>query len=277
MPKIEKRIRPRSPGSSQNFIAGTIPALIHQTFPTTNLPARAHAAVSSWIERNPECAYWFHDDDDQIDFLAENFGTDVTKAYNKLPHGAFRADLWRYCVLYKHGGVYADIDTVCQTSLKNILRNDDQFVVPNTGNVPHAVFNAFICSSAGHPILERAIDHATDKILNSKLFGGYNLVGPGALGEALNLSVSKNQSAPHYVGPQNVNGVSYRIIRKCASVKGQPRRVESEGRTVLLTKYDGYLEDLEALGMTHWAQAKVKGGRLQKALKSLKRKGNTAS
>ncbi|MEO3417096.1 glycosyltransferase [Roseovarius sp. CAU 1744] len=271
MRHIEKRIPARSHGAPDGCVAGKIPAIIHQTFLSTALPDRTFDAAQSWIEHNPECEYRFYDDDDQIALLSEKFGSDVLAAYHKMPRGAHRADLWRYCALFEHGGVYADIDTVCRARLKSVLRPDDAFVVPNTGTVPHAVFNAFICSSARHPILEKAIEYATETILNSKSFEGYMMAGPGALGIALNLCIGRDGHAPHEIGGHQAGPVTYRIIKKCAASDGQPRRVESDGKTVMLTKYEGYMEDLESAGVTHWAHDKSSGGPVKSVFTALKR------
>ena len=35
-----------------------------------------------------------------------------------LPIAVMKADLWRYCVIYKYGGIYADADTVCKINPK---------------------------------------------------------------------------------------------------------------------------------------------------------------
>lgn len=271
MRHIEKRIPARAADDSGACVAGTIPAIIHQTFLSTELPDRTYEAAQSWIDHNPECEYRFYDDDDQIALLSEKFDADVLAAYNKMPRGAHRADLWRYCVLFEHGGVYADIDTVCQSSLKSVLRAEDAFVVPNTGTVPHAVFNAFIGSSPGHPILEKAIEYATETTLNARTFEGYMMAGPGALGVALNLSIGREARDPHELGAHQVGSVAYRIIEKCAPTEGQPRRVESDGKTVMLTKYDGYMDDLKSAGVSHWAHDKPADGPVKSALKSLKR------
>lgn len=269
--QIEKRIPARAPDGAAACIAGTIPAIIHQTFLSTELPDRTYEAAQSWIAHNPGCEYRFYDDDDQIALLSERFGADVLAAYHKMPRGAHRADLWRYCALYEFGGIYADIDTVCQSPLASVLRSDDAFVVPNTGTVPHAVFNAFICSSAGHPILEKAIEYATETILNARSFEGYMMAGPGALGIALNLCIGRDSHAAHELGAHQAGTVTYRIIEKCAATDGQPRRVESDGKTVMLTKYDGYMDDLQSAGVTHWAHSTSGDGPVKSALKTLKK------
>ena len=51
-----------------------------------------------------------HDDLDARKFIEFWFPSYVLAAYLKIRHGMSRADFWRVCVMYVHGGVYADAD-----------------------------------------------------------------------------------------------------------------------------------------------------------------------
>lgn len=44
--------------------------------------------------------------------------------------GAFKADLFRYCVLLIRGGVYADMDVLLETNLDDAIANDIGFMTP---------------------------------------------------------------------------------------------------------------------------------------------------
>jgi hypothetical protein len=57
----------------------------------------------------PEFTYMLFDDTDCLEFIQEYFPSNVVDAYNRLIPGAYKADLWRYCVLYVTGGIYIDI------------------------------------------------------------------------------------------------------------------------------------------------------------------------
>ena len=43
------------------------------------------------------------------DFIAKHFSEEVVYTFDKLKPGAYKADLWRYCVMYITGGIYLDI------------------------------------------------------------------------------------------------------------------------------------------------------------------------
>ena len=86
----------------------------------------------------------------------------VYECYRHLPMRVMQADLWRYCILYQYGGIYADIDTTCNSSPSALLgdteghNNPRQFVV-----VPEYV-TPLLCqwvyaSAPGHPVLRLLI------------------------------------------------------------------------------------------------------------------------
>ena len=55
-----------------------------------------------------DCVHYLFNDVDCREFIASEYPPDVLMAYDLLIPTAFKADLWRYCILYKYGGVYLD-------------------------------------------------------------------------------------------------------------------------------------------------------------------------
>ena len=86
-----------------------IPLNIYQTWHTKDLPPLMRNAVNKIIRMNPRFNYKLFDDNDCRNFIKDNFNEDVLNAFDTLIPGAYKADLWRYCILYKNGGVYLDI------------------------------------------------------------------------------------------------------------------------------------------------------------------------
>lgn len=52
------------------------------------------------------------DDKKGLQFLKENYGDAYVNRFNAFKKGAHKADLLRYAILYKYGGIYMDIKTV---------------------------------------------------------------------------------------------------------------------------------------------------------------------
>ena len=86
-----------------------IPCNIFQTWETKILPPSMFETISKIKRQNPRFKYFLFDDNDCREFIKTHFPTNVLNAYDSLIPGAYKADLWRYCILYKMGGIYIDI------------------------------------------------------------------------------------------------------------------------------------------------------------------------
>jgi len=105
-----------------------IPRNIFQTWKSDNeLTERQRAAQKSWREFNPGWGYSFYDDTRSEEFVKE-FYSDYYKVWPILTP-VERADLWRYLIVHKYGGVYADIDTVCLRSLDDVIDSEIDMVM----------------------------------------------------------------------------------------------------------------------------------------------------
>lgn len=88
---------------------GGIPKIIWQTGHT--LKPEQLALQTIWRAMNPDWDYRFLDDVAAKEFMQAHFGEETNRAYDCYPRGFMRADLLRYAVMSKYGGVYADQDT----------------------------------------------------------------------------------------------------------------------------------------------------------------------
>ena len=150
---------------------------IYQTFYTKELAVPVLDIIEQLRAANPEYRYQFFDDDDARAFINDNFDDDIRRAYGLLQIGAARADLWRYLVLYKHGGVYVDIDASINVPLKTLLRPEDTALFTREGNYgSFAQWTLMI--SKQHPILEKTIEAVVDNVFHSKETSGDRLTGP---------------------------------------------------------------------------------------------------
>lgn len=104
-----------------------VPKIIWQTMKSNRVPAILKEYADTWIENNPEYEYRFFDNDDIIRFIASEF-PEYLEAYNKIKYGASKADLWRYLIMYKYGGVYADMDCRCIIPLRQWMDPEAAFV-----------------------------------------------------------------------------------------------------------------------------------------------------
>ena len=84
--------------------------------------------IESWKRSGWEYKFW--DDTSAAEFLSLHFPPEVREAYDAILPGAFKADLFRYCVLLIEGGIYADMDVMLETNLDAAVPPDVGFMVP---------------------------------------------------------------------------------------------------------------------------------------------------
>ena len=102
-----------------------IPKKIYQTWVSHDLPPVMKQCTQKLQKDNPEFEYYLYDDEECRKFIAEHFDNSVLNAYDSLIPGTFKADLWRYCVLYINGGIYLDIKFQCENGFKLIQLIDN--------------------------------------------------------------------------------------------------------------------------------------------------------
>ncbi len=86
-----------------------LPLKIYTSWDSYNLPINMYNNIMLLKSLNPEFDIHIYDENDRREFIKNNFNSEVLDAYDSLIPGAFKADLWRYCIIYKNGGVYIDI------------------------------------------------------------------------------------------------------------------------------------------------------------------------
>ena len=136
---------------------------------------------------NPEFKHYLFDDYDCRRFIAKYYDKDVLGAFDALVPGAYKADLWRYCVLYKYGGVYLDIklSPVEGFRLKDLCTSNQYCKdIPEScveGSV--SLFNGFLVSRPCNPIMMNCIKRILENVRN-RYYGTRDLepTGPVLLG-----------------------------------------------------------------------------------------------
>eukprot|EP00041_Stephanoeca_diplocostata_P038891 m.1565671 g.1565671 ORF g.1565671 m.1565671 type:complete len:537 (-) comp25288_c1_seq10:3356-4966(-) len=108
------------------------PKVIHFICDSPNQTAmslRQHKCLASWKKYNPDHAVRFWDDKTVEDFVRDQFPNEVA-----LYHGLTeveRKHLLRYMIMFKNGGVYADLDVECYRQVNSWYPNlhENGFVV----------------------------------------------------------------------------------------------------------------------------------------------------
>jgi mannosyltransferase OCH1-like enzyme len=145
-----------------------IPKKIFQTWKTNKMEIEMENTTKIIKNLNPEYEYKLFTDDDCIEYIKNNFSEHVLYAYNNLIPGAFKADLFRYCILYKEGGVYIDCKMIPSKPFREIINPNDECILVNntfeTNSV--SIYNAFICSEPKNDLFLQSICQIVNNNLN---------------------------------------------------------------------------------------------------------------
>ena len=159
-----------------------IPLDIYQTWHTKDLPPKMRERVELLKAQNPRFNHHLYDDNDCREFIKKHFKPDVLDAYDRLIPGAYKADLWRCCILFINGGIYMDIKFCCVNGFRLIeLTETEHF----TKDRPHnSIYNALMSCRKGNLFLFRCIRRIVKNVAN-KFYGNTPLspTGPGMLGD----------------------------------------------------------------------------------------------
>lgn len=208
--------------------------------------------VESWIELNPEYDFVLMDGVDCEKFLENNFSGDVLTAYRMLKPYAYKCDLVRLCWLYRYGGVYSDFRQTLKIPLRQIIKNDIDFIAPNDylhnkNSTP--LLNSFICCTQNHPFIGKSIDLVVKNVLN-RYYGStpLDITGPVVLGRAVNDVLGTNKIFKP--GIYSRGGFEYEILK----FVGNKNRNEimQKGRVIIVTKVEDKFTDNIKSGNVYW-------------------------
>ena len=183
-----------------------IPKIIHQTFKTSKLPFITRRHINNFRKKNPEYEYAFYDDEKIDTFFKEEFDENVYKSYKKLNIGAAKADMFRYAVLYKKGGIYVDIDSSINKKLDSFIKADDEAIITYEGSPTYFAQWALIYN-AGHPFLKRTIEKIVENIAVNKFPNNVHMMtGPSVYTDAIKECLSENALIHYRILGTDYNG-----------------------------------------------------------------------
>ena len=104
--------------------------ILHQIWVGSEPPIHLTEMSESWKEMHPHWEYRLWTDSDIEALKLENVKL-YRNAHKIVPEdaiGQYKADIARYEILYRFGGVYADMDTTCQKDCDGIFDTDNMVV-----------------------------------------------------------------------------------------------------------------------------------------------------
>lgn len=187
------------------------------------LPPIVAENIASFKASNPRLPHQLFTTSSIRQLIRQNFDAEVLGAFEKLRPFAYKSDLARYCIMYLHGGIYADLSTyflggwspdfiasqrrreMSDHKLRlGVFRDFQSASVWDTAN------GVFSCSPK-HRTLLLAIRMVCENV-RSEYYGPTNLcpTGPTLFGKAIAMSCS----------PDDLTVGDSRWIRPSAKLKG---------------------------------------------------------
>lgn len=240
-----------------------IPKIIFQKWETTELPDFLQELVNRWKQLNPDYQHVLFDTETARISIKRNFGDRFVDVFDKIVPGAFKADFWRYCMLYVHGGVYADIDMYCLGSLDALINGQYDLIAPidlniNPSEGSHNVSNGFIMSRRSNPVMLEAILRIVSNVeLCNVPQSPLDFSGPGLFGRAINSTLGRDEE-------ESFVGMEGQVSGNDLSIKFLKFNRENEimgdlAGNVILQNKNGipdlqrkYAEECQRIGVKSW-------------------------
>jgi hypothetical protein len=130
-----------------------IPKIIHITWKTKDILEVNHCFPQNCIQRLVQLADGWQptvsDDSDVEQYLKDNLSVLDYKLLEDR-HIVEKTDVWRLLKMYNEGGLYSDIDRLCNTSINDHINENTRLVLPECTDSDFS--QDFMCSAPGNPI-----------------------------------------------------------------------------------------------------------------------------
>ena len=142
-----------------------IPKVIIQTYhDKSKIRNKVYKNIKKYA---PEYTQIIYDDEECIEFLHQfdvtfksikTYNFNIVYLFRSFKRGAHKADLFRYCYLYQHGGIYLDIKTELIKPLKKIFTQDNTLYTV-LSKVKHSIYQGIIAVYPRNPMIGCLINH----------------------------------------------------------------------------------------------------------------------
>lgn len=175
---------------------GTIPRVMYKQGESAHVPPQIQKLYRKIENDNPGYHVVYFSSARRRDFIVTNLEEEfpgVTKTYDHLVPGAYKADLFRTCVLYANGGLYGDYSQQYLVALDTMVDCQvDELVLSLDAPIPllpipyRRGIACFLASRARNPFWRQCIQNIM-KNYREKWYGASYLdpTGPGLMHDVL--------------------------------------------------------------------------------------------
>jgi mannosyltransferase OCH1-like enzyme len=160
-----------------------IPRILHLVWVgKSNQPDYLIKHISKWNELMPHWTVRLWTNGDLTD---SEFDKDVLEKINAADKGTQKADILKYYVVWKYGGIYVDADVEPTRCLDPIIYMSDLVICHHNEVSWEYIGVGFFAASPHHPVLKKAVDICLEAQLNTD--SPHMTTGPHAFGRAVSL------------------------------------------------------------------------------------------
>jgi len=234
-----------------------IPSMLYQTWFEKRVHRLFMHHLHKFWDLNPELQIKLFDDNECDAFMAEHWGNHpIYRVYRGAQFGPLKIDIFRYCLIYTHGGYYCDISKGVLTRWTALHPSDasgvvsyekNEFLLPVTDEETHALTHPhhFVCNWAfgfapRHPFLLSVIDKIValspqyDGVVFEQVKPAIvTFTGPGVFTHCFHAYVVAGTEPKvhesginfHGYGKMNLRGSRLRFLRRRSYKKIQGQRI----------------------------------------------------
>ena len=217
--------------SNPNVYPNEIPKRIYQVWMQGNLDDYVKINIMSL---NAGYEYSFFKESDCISYIRQHFDEGILNTFHSLKRPAHKCDLFRYCLLYREGGIYVDCDIRVTAPFDSMIEmsNYSNFITA-LGAHSNAAFgeccNGFIITKPNNPIFLDLIKHIVDT-QNPVDYGGFVK------------DLYNKLNAPLPFCNFTTNDVNCYIFKEVQAAPGKYYIINSDNQIIMTTNGHNYIQ-----------------------------------
>jgi len=127
-----------------------IPKIVVSTYNNkSKIPEKVYKNIKKYAGNY---TFIIFNDKEAIDFIKKNYSNKYVKIFKSFKCGAHKADFFRYCYLYKKGGVYIDIKTELIKKLDDIFNKENTHLYTVLSINKHTIYQGIIATIPNNPL-----------------------------------------------------------------------------------------------------------------------------
>ena len=217
-----------------------IPKTIYLCYKNKNIP---RYIIPNWQKLNPNYNIILYDNQDCINFLKKNYGEEYVNIFNFIKDGPIKADFWRCCILFKYGGVYADIDTKPVMPLDNLIETNLELLTVRSCGCENCITPELIICKKNNKLLDLCIKTYINYMNNKKQYSYWDWSICGIMKDNFKFIIKENiiKNKSIYLDDNNKK---YKLIDEISDPESAYKdRAVYNNEIVLYNRYEDYNKD----------------------------------